>query len=201
MGEAWDREVDVLVVGSGAAGLTAAITAASAGRTVLVVESTERWGGTTALSGGGLWMPTNPLIRRHRRDDSAEKALAYMDAVIEYTGPASSPERRRAFVEAVPVVFRLLARHGVRWALAKDYPDYYPERVGGMTGRAIEVRPFDTKRLGAWAETGRIALPLPMMTDDFWELSRAWSSAGGLARGARVAGRALAGLARGWRVR
>ena len=177
MGGTWDREVDVLVVGTGGAGLTAAITAALEGQRTLVVESTPRWGGSTALSGGGLWMPTNPLIRRLRRDDSVEKAMAYMDAVIAYTGPASSPERRRAFVETVPVVFRMLARQGVRWTAAKDYPDYYPERVGGMTGRAIEVEPFDSRLLGAWAATSRTTVPLPMMTDDFWELSRAWSTA------------------------
>lgn len=120
----FDREVDVLVAGTGAAGLTAAITAAANGHRVLLVESTARWGGSTALSGGGAWMPTHPLIRGLRRDDSVEKALAYMDAVIGDVGPASSPERRRAFVETVPAVFSLLAGSGVRWTPARDYPDY-----------------------------------------------------------------------------
>ena len=63
MTHTWDRTIDLLVAGSGAAGLTAAITAADAGLTTLVVESTDRWGGTTMRSGGGLWMPNNPVMR------------------------------------------------------------------------------------------------------------------------------------------
>ncbi|HSW40890.1 MAG TPA: FAD-dependent oxidoreductase, partial [Patescibacteria group bacterium] len=201
MSEDWDRDVEILVVGTGAAGLTAAIAAAAEGRSVLVVESTAKWGGSTALSGGGAWMPTNPLMRRLRLDDSVEKALAYMDAIIGDAGPASSPERRRAFVETIPAVVRFFARQGVRWSPAKDYPDYYPERVGGMTGRAIEVEPFDTKRLGPWATTGRLdeGAPLPMKSDDFWLLARAWSTSDGLARSVRVAGRVAGSFMRGQR--
>lgn len=68
-----------------------------------------------------------------------------------------------------------------------------------MTGRAIEVAPFDVKRLGTWALTGRLneSVPLPMRTDDYWLLARAWSSAGGMERGARVVARTLAGFLRG----
>jgi 3-oxosteroid 1-dehydrogenase len=198
----WDREVDVVVVGTGAAGLTAAITAAAEGQKTLVVESTPKWGGSTALSGGGAWMPTNPLMRKLGLDDSVEKALAYMDAIIGDVGPASSPERRRAFVETVPEVVKALARQGVRWSAARDYPDYYPERVGGMIGRAIETEPFDVKQLGQWATTGRLdeSVPIPMKTDDYWLLARAWSTSDGLVRGARVVGRTLKGFARNQRL-
>jgi 3-oxosteroid 1-dehydrogenase len=64
------------------------------GARTLVVESTARWGGTSMRSGGGLWMPANPLMLREGRHDTAEKALRYLDAVIGDVGPASSPERR-----------------------------------------------------------------------------------------------------------
>ncbi|BAL86962.1 putative FAD-dependent oxidoreductase [Actinoplanes missouriensis 431] len=196
---AFDREIDVLVVGTGAAGLTAAIAAADAGAKVLVVESTGKWGGTTALSGGGLWMPTNPLIRG---EDSVEKALTYMEAAIGDAGPASSPERRRAFVETVPEVYALLSRLGVRWVASHDYPDYYPDRPGGMVGRGIEVEPFDTKKLGDWFATfrGRDSMPAPLKTDDVWLLSRAWSTPSGFVRGARFVFRALFGLLSGKRL-
>ncbi len=198
----WDREVDVLVAGTGGAALSAAIAAAEAGRSVLVVESTAKWGGTTALSGGGLWMPTNPLIARHGREDSVEKALTYLEASIGEAGPASSPERRRAFVETIPEVYALLAAKGVRWASAKDYPDYYPDRPGGMIGRGIEAEPFDIKKLGAWSATfrGRDSMPAPLKTDDVWLLSRAWSTPSGFVRGARFVFRTLGGLARGKRL-
>ncbi|WP_326999804.1 FAD-dependent oxidoreductase [Dactylosporangium sp. NBC_01737] len=198
----WDREVDVLVVGTGAAGMTAAIAAADAGRRVLVVESTGKWGGTTALSGGGLWMPTNPMMAGFGQVDSVDKALTYMQAAIGDAGPASSPERRRAFVESVPEVFTFLQRLGVRWAAAKEYPDYYPDRPGGMTGRSIEAEPFNTRRLGPWFATfrGRDSIPAPLKTDDVWLLSRAWSTPSGFVRGARFVFRTLGGLVLGKRL-
>ncbi|GAA0995624.1 FAD-binding protein [Acrocarpospora macrocephala] len=202
MEEQWDKVVDILVAGSGAAGLTAAITAADAGLDVLVVESTAKWGGTTAISGGGLWMPVNPLMVRAGVADSREEALRYMQEAIGEAGPASSGERRRAFLDSGPEVVRLLGRLGVRWRRSPDYPDYYPDRPGGKVGRGIEVAPFDTKRLGSWYSTSRAAdgLPAPVMTNDVWLLARAWSTPSGFVRGARFVFRTLAGLATGKRL-
>ncbi|SNY73122.1 FAD-binding protein [Paractinoplanes atraurantiacus] len=199
---AWDREVDVLVVGTGAAALSAAIAAAEANMRVLVIESTAKWGGTTALSGGGLWMPTNPLIGKQGREDSVAKALTYMQEAIGDAGPASSPERRQAFVETIPEVFQLLAKRGVRWTAAKDYPDYYPDRPGGMTGRSIEAEPFDIRKLGPMRDSfrGLDSMPAPLKTDDVWLLSRAWSTPSGFVRGARFVFRTLGGLATGKRL-
>lgn len=199
----WDREVDVLVAGSGAAGMTAAIAAADSGMHTIMVESTPKWGGTTALSGGGLWMPANPLMRTSGLEDSVEKALTYLAEVIGDAGPASSAERRLAFLQAVPEVYRFLARLGVRWAAAKDYPDYYPDKPGGMIGRAIEVEPFDVRQLGDWfgrSRAGEGLPPVPLKTDDVWLIARAWSTRGGLARSARFTFRAAAGIARGKRL-
>jgi len=198
----WDREVDVLVAGSGAAGLTAAITAADAGLTALVVESTGRWGGTSMLSGGGLWMPNNPLMKKLGIQDSRADALTYLAAAIGDAGPASSTERREAFVDAVPGVFDLLAGLGVRWCAAKDYPDYYPDRPGGRVGRGIEVQPFDAKKLGDWVAQSRAneGLPAPLKTDDVWLLSRAWSTPSGFVRGARFVFRTLGGIVTGKRL-
>ncbi|GIJ45176.1 3-oxosteroid 1-dehydrogenase [Virgisporangium aliadipatigenens] len=201
MADAWDESVDVLVAGTGAAGLTAAITAADRGLRVLVVESTPRWGGTTAISGGGLWMPGNPLARQEGFEDSAEDALLYMRTVIGDVGPASSVERRQAFLDAVPEVYGLLERLGARWVRAADYPDYYPDRPGARIGRTLEFEPVDTEPLGAWMETARAkdGFPLPIKTDDVWLLARAWSTPGGFARGARFAARAVRSLLAGRR--
>jgi len=199
MTDEWDREVDIVVAGTGAAGLTAAIAAADSGLSVLVVESTDKWGGTTMLSGGGLWMPNNPLMAKLGIADSKADALTYMDDVIAECGPASSPARRRAFVDAVPAVFDDLARLGIPWAAAKDYPDYYPDRPGGKVGRGIEVKPFDSKRLGDWVKQSRYreGLPAPLKTDDVWLLSRAWSTPSGFVRGARFVFRTLGGIVTG----
>ncbi|HET8988492.1 MAG TPA: FAD-binding protein, partial [Humibacillus sp.] len=70
MDRVWDHEYDVVVVGTGAAAFAAAVTAADAGRSVLMLESTPRWGGSSAMSGGGLWLPTNPLMERDGAADS-----------------------------------------------------------------------------------------------------------------------------------
>lgn len=196
----WDRTVDVLVVGTGGAGLAAAMTAGDAGLDVLVVESTDRWGGSTAMSGGGIWLPNNPLMARDRAGDSREEALTYLEATVGDAGPATSRERKEAFVDTVGPFVELAERLGVRFTRAADYPDYYPERPGGKVGRAIEVEPFDRKRIGGWWDSARAAIagvPLPAKTDDFWLLGRAWSTPGGLVRGAQLVGRTLAGAVSG----
>jgi len=202
MAEAWDMDVDVLVVGSGASGLSAAIKAADGGLRTTVLEATEKWGGTTNLSGGGLWMPNNPLMAKLGLPDSAGEALSYMDAAIGDAGPASSPERRQAFVSTVPEVYRFLEGHGVRWTAAKDYPDYYPDLPGGKIGRGIEVEPFDAKLLGEWFRESRSdeSVPAPLKTDDVWLLARSWSTWAGFVRGARFVFRTLGGLVRGKRL-
>ncbi|MWB97196.1 FAD-dependent oxidoreductase [Agromyces seonyuensis] len=202
MSDHWDREVDVLVAGSGAAGLTAAIAAADAGLETLVVESTDRWGGTTMRSGGGLWMPNNPAMRKHGIADSRQEALDYLEASVGPVadiGPASSQERREAFVDGVTPTFELLRRLGVVWTVGKDYPDYYPDRRGGKIGRSIEVKPIDAHKLGDWQATSRIrdAVPIPMKTDDVWLLTRAWSTPSGFVRGAQFVFRTLGGLVTG----
>ncbi len=149
----WDEERDVVVVGSGGGGMVAAITAASRGYTSLVLEKESKWGGTSAYSGGGMWMPNNPLMQADGAGDSRERALTYMDAVIDYTGPASSPARREAFVDAAPKVVEFLSKEGFEFVRAEEYPDYYPDKPGGMIGRGVEGKPFNGKKLGPWRKT------------------------------------------------
>ncbi len=196
----WDRTVDVIVVGTGGAGLAAAMSAADRGLSVLVTESTDRWGGSTSMSGGGMWLPANPLMARDGAGDSREEALTYLEDTVGDAGPATTRDRKEAFVDSVGDFVSLAERLGVRFSRAAEYPDYYPERPGGKIGRAIEVEPFDAKRIGSWWATARAAkdgVPFPAKTDDFWLLSRAWSSPSGSLRGARFVGRALGGAVRG----
>ena len=98
----WDSEFDVVVVGTGGAALTAAVTASWRGLKTLVVEKTSTWGGTTAYSGGGVWIPANPLMIQDGVNDSLDDALCYLDDIVGEVGPASSPERRRALLQGVP---------------------------------------------------------------------------------------------------
>lgn len=152
MNETWPESVDLVVAGTGVAALSAAITAADAGLSVLMLESTDRWGGSSAMSGGGLWLPNNPLMRREGAADSRDEALTYLERTVGDAGPATSRERKEAFVDGVDGFVGLAERHGVRFARSADYPDYYPELPGGKIGRAIEVEPFDVRKVGVVAE-------------------------------------------------
>ena len=195
-----DETYDVVVVGSGAAAFATALGAVDEGLSVIMVESTDRWGGSTAMSGGGLWLPDNPLMRRQGAADSREEALDYLRRTVGEPGPASSPERLEAFVGGVEDFVLTAERHGMEFLRDPDYPDYYPELPGGKIGRAIEGQNFDLKRLGEWATTQRDPVPLPVRTNDVWLLGRAWSTPGGFVRGAQFVFRALGGLVRGKRL-
>ncbi|MBP1969272.1 succinate dehydrogenase/fumarate reductase flavoprotein subunit [Virgibacillus natechei] len=83
------------MVGSGAGGLVAAITSASNNLNTLLIEKSDVWGGTSALSGGGLWIPNNHVSKQEGLQDSEEEALIYMEVVINYKGSASSYEKKK----------------------------------------------------------------------------------------------------------
>lgn len=200
MPEVFDHSYDVVVVGTGGAGFATALGAVDAGLSVLMLESTDKWGGSTAMSGGGLWLPDNPLMRRDGVGDSREEALTYLEACVGEVGRASDRARKEAFVDGVADFVTTAERHGMVFTRATDYPDYYPELPGGKIGRAVEARPVDTKRIGAWWDTCRALVPLPIKTDDMWELERAWSTPGGFVRGARFVFRTLGAAVRGQRL-
>lgn len=197
MGHTWDYETDFLVVGSGAAGLSAAITAKRNGLDTIVIESMDVWGGTTAISGGGLWMPHSPVMLEAGAEDSVEEALDYMEQTIGDVGPWTSRKRKEAFVFGIPHFVDMLSKEGVKWVRAKEYPDYYPDLPSGRVGRGLEVKPFNVRKLGKWRKTLKTSIPAPVMTDDIWLLSRAWSTPDGFVRGVRFVFRLLGGLVTG----
>lgn len=99
MAETYDQTVDVLVVGSGGGGMTAALVAAQAGLDVLLVEKTDAYGGSTALSGGGIWIPNNYLLQRDGVDDSLEKARTYLKHTV---GDRTPQALQDAYLENAP---------------------------------------------------------------------------------------------------
>jgi len=149
-------EFDVIVAGSGAAGMTAALTAAQLGATVVVLEKTAAFGGSTARSGGGIWAPGNGVLRKAGVADSPSAAAAYLAYV---TGDDVPAERRSALLEHGPAMLDLvLAMTPLRLTWVPGYADYYPEAPGGRAcGRSIEPVPFDGRLLGA--ELGRLNQP------------------------------------------
>ncbi|MEP7247548.1 MAG: FAD-dependent oxidoreductase, partial [Gammaproteobacteria bacterium] len=141
-------ECDLLVAGSGAAGLSAAITAAYAGLKVIVIEKEPVLGGATARSGGGLWIPGNSLAQEAGIRDTRESALTY---IKHLTGPRFDARKVEAFLDTGPQMVQFMERNtAVRFDFYPGYPDYYPDEPGGVaSGRAIFARPFDGARLGA----------------------------------------------------
>ncbi|WP_423458682.1 FAD-dependent oxidoreductase [Ottowia sp. VDI28] len=140
-------EVDLLVVGSGAAGMTAAIVAAAEGQRVLVLEKADVVGGSTAYSGGVCWVPGSHLARRAGVNDSLEKTLTYLQACL---GERFDEERLRRYLAlAVDAIEYLEARSEVAFLLRTTTPDYFSEREGGTAGgRALEALPYDARALG-----------------------------------------------------
>jgi 3-oxosteroid 1-dehydrogenase len=149
----WDYTADVVVVGSGGGGLTAALMASDLGSRVLVVEKSDQYGGSTAMSGGSIWAPNNPLLERAGSPDSPEAALAYLRAI---TSGGVSEERLRAFVEGVSEMVRYLEEHSrVRFQIVPGYPDYYTEVEGSRPngGRTLETVPLNARHLkGMWKQ-------------------------------------------------
>src|SRR5687767_13699203 len=131
MSQSWDESFDAVVVGSGAAGLTAALSAASQGLRTLVVEKAAFWGGSSALSGGGIWIPLNPFLQATDDPDTFEAAQTYFDEVVEDAGPATSRERRLAYLEAGPQMIAFVLGKGVELEQEPTQPDYHAERPGG----------------------------------------------------------------------
>ena len=160
------HDADVIVVGTGAAALTAALAAHDGGARVAIVESTSSVGGTTAVSGGGLWMPQNHRMTAAGLADSREEALAYMAQLTAGRTPEGLLER---FVDAGPaIVADLETRTPVRLH-AMSWPDYHPEMEGAKaSGRMLEPDLFDTSRLGEWAERLRRApvLSVPLTLEE-----------------------------------
>jgi 3-oxosteroid 1-dehydrogenase len=148
-------EVDVVAVGAGGAGMTAALAAATRGLETVLVEKSAWFGGSTARSGGGVWIPGNDALKsagQVDRDD-LDQSKRYLDSIVGGDVPKI---RRDTFLERGPEVMDFLREHTpVRFAWVPEYADYHPEAPGGrLRGRSVEPVPMDARRLGE--ELGRL---------------------------------------------
>ncbi|MFC0432775.1 3-oxosteroid 1-dehydrogenase [Kutzneria buriramensis] len=195
-------EFDTVVVGSGAAGMTAALTAAARGLSAVVLEKADRFGGSTARSGGGIWIPNNEVIARDGVRDNADDARAYLASIV---AGRSSAERQRAYLDHGPAMLSfVLANTPLRLRWVTGYSDYYPERPGGRPrGRSVEPRPFDGNRLGEdlrLLEKPYLPSPLPITQADYKWLTLIARNVRGPVRAARVGARGMIGRLRGQRL-
>ena len=160
----WDREADVVVLGSGGAALTAAIAAHDHGaKEVVILERSGMVGGTTAMSGGMLWIPGNHHQLAAGIEDSDEDVVAYLDGLAP---GALDPETLWAFMQGGPEMLRYLEENTpVRMCSFSDFPDYQPYSPGAKPdgGRSLDNEAFSFARLGKWAarvNPSKMAYPL-----------------------------------------
>jgi 3-oxosteroid 1-dehydrogenase len=160
------HEVDVVVLGSGAAGLSGALRAALLGDTAVVLEKSGVWGGSAAMSAGAVWVPNNAKMSEVGIADSDEDAWAYLDAVTEGKVPA---EDRRAFLDGANRMVEILERDtGVKFDPVREYPDYDGFQPGAKAGgRPLEPLPFDGNLLGEDFATLHPCYPGELIFDRF----------------------------------
>jgi 3-oxosteroid 1-dehydrogenase len=134
-----------VVVGSGAGAMAAAVAAASAGASVIVLEAAPHFGGTTAISGGGIWIPANPWAAAHGVEDSADEALRYLQALA--LGDCDRTATEAYVRDGVRVVSEMEEQTPLRWEHIVGFPDYHVELDGGKElGRSLEIGPVRIER-------------------------------------------------------
>lgn len=146
----WDYEYDVIVVGSGASGFSAAITGKKEGLKTVLIEKEKVFGGASALSGGGVWIPNNRYLVKGGVQDSFQEAKTYLDSTV---GDKTSDEMKETYLKKGIDMMDYLheTSEHMRFTYAKDYSDYYPHLAGGKgEGRSIEPTVFNLNKLGGW---------------------------------------------------
>jgi 3-oxosteroid 1-dehydrogenase len=149
----WDREADVVVVGSGAAGLVAALAAAAGGARALVLEKAPVLGGTTAMSGAGTWIPANQHMLAAGLADSEDDVLTYLRAVAPEGWREVEEPLWRAFAGAAAEALAFIEAHTPLEFELVHHPDPYAEAPGGRAhGRMLSPRPISRNILGPWRD-------------------------------------------------
>ena len=151
----FDEIFDFVVVGSGGGSMCSALVLRKAGKSVVVLEKTPLLGGTTARSGGVMWIPNNLFMKRDGVPDSFEQAATYLDAVVgnRNDAPGTSADRRRTYVAEGTEMVDFLVEQGIKLNRVTYWPDYYDEAPGGsQQGRTVVAELFNVNELGPWKD-------------------------------------------------
>ena len=195
------QEYDVVVVGSGAAGMVAALTAAHQGLSTVVVEKAPHYGGSTARSGGGVWIPNNEILQRDGVKDTPEAARTYLHTIVGDVVPA---EKIDTYLQRGPEMLSFVLKNSpLKLCWVPNYSDYYPETEGGRAGgRSVEPKPFNAKKLGAdmaglEPPYGKVPLNMVVMQQDYVRLNQLKRHPRGVLRSLKVGVRAMFAQATG----
>lgn len=161
----WNLETDVVVIGSGSAGMSAALSARHHGAHVIVLERSDKLGGTSAVSGGVPWIPCNRQMAAAGRSDSREDALTYLDALSLGKMDTALCE---TYVDAGPEVIQFIEDNSDIKFMALDIPDYHCEHPGGKVGRALAAELFAAATMGELRPRLRMSphFPVPITLAD-----------------------------------
>lgn len=149
----FDETFDWVVVGSGGASMCSALRMREAGKSVLILEKTEYVGGTTARSGGVMWIPNNLYMKRDGIKDSFDEALLYLNTLLgdDPTAKGATRARREVFLRECVAMLELLQRAGIEQHRAHYWPDYHSELPGAsQVSRSVLPKPFNINHLGEW---------------------------------------------------
>jgi 3-oxosteroid 1-dehydrogenase len=180
---------DLIVVGGGGGGIVAAMTASAHGLRTLLVEKQPHLGGSTAMSGGVLWLPGNALAKGTGIEDSPEAGLRYLEAVVGDSGPATSRARKEAFVYGGNEMLSFLLARQVGLRCCPTFPDDYPDHPDGRAGgRPIKARKLFHGQLGGWAHYlhARRRFPIDLDVDQGRDAALALRTPVSFARTARI---------------
>lgn len=182
MSDQFDEMVDFVVVGNGGGSMCAGLVMRSLGKSIVILEKTDLAGGTTARSGGVMWIPNNRFMKEDGIEDSYEKAITYLDNTsgLSEDAPGATHERRAAYVTEAPMMVDFLTSHGVELRRVPYYPDYYDDRPGGSApGRTVVAKLFNLNELPKmWRKRLRPNfIQMPGSLDEFFWLAtfnRSW---------------------------
>ncbi len=181
----FDETRDFVVVGSGGGSMCAGLVIRASGKDALILEKTDLVGGTTARSGGVMWIPNNMFMRRDGVEDSPELAATYLDNVVgdHPDQPGATRERRQAYIDQAPRMVEFLVHQGVKLDRVGYWPDYYDERPGGSEqGRTVVAKVFDANTLGEWSDRLRPSfMPIAGPIDEMLlipNFKQSWKSKG-----------------------
>lgn len=191
---------DFVVVGSGGGSMCAALLMREAGKSVVILEKSSLVGGTTAISGGVMWIPNNRFMQSAGIADSVEDAVRYLDAIAGDFGElaGTTPARRRVYVEQASQMLEFLIAQGIQLRRIPSWPDYYQAPGESVPGRTVVSELFDLNRLGEWKTKLRPGfLPLPAHLDEAMQLPLLKRSGAAKKTMLRIIGRLLADKLKG----